>query len=136
MPEEPETTVLIVDDDEDILFMADRYLSSRGFRVITSSTPREVPRLLRRESPDVLVLDLMMPDIDGAELARFARRSVPVVFYSAADEGNLEHLTSMHPHAHIVNKGGPLSLLAETIRTAIALGVRVSMKSASEAPSS
>lgn len=132
MQAHPETTVLVVDDDDDILFMAERYLSSRGFRVITTSAPRSVPRLLTRESPDVLVLDLMMPDIDGSELARFARRSVPVVFYSAADELNLEHLAVMHPDAHVVSKGGPLSLLAETIYAALALGVRVSMTSASE----
>lgn len=127
-----QTSVLVVDDDDDVLFMADRYLSSRGFRVVTSNTPREVPRLLRRESPDVLVLDLMMPDIDGAELARFARRSIPLVFYSAADEGHLAHVALMHPHAHVVAKGGPLSLLAETIRTAIALSVNVPMNGASE----
>lgn len=122
----------MVDDDPDILFMTQLYLGSRGFHVLTTSTPREVPRLLRSETPDVIVLDLMMPEIDGSELARFVRRNIPVVFYSAADEGNLEHLTVMHPHAHVVSKGGPLSLLAETIRAALALDVRVAMHSASE----
>ena len=127
-----EPKILIVDDDPDILFMAELYLGSRGFRVVTSSAPRSVPRLLRSESPDVVILDLMMPDIDGSELARFAGRGVPVVFYSAADEGNLEHLASMHPRAHVVAKGGPLALLAETVRAALALDVHVPMQSGSE----
>ena len=130
-----ETTVLLVDDDEEILFMAGRHLESRGFRVIATSVPREVPRLLYRQRPDILVLDLMMPDIDGGELARFAGHHVPVVFYSAADEGNLAHLGEVHPRAHVVSKGGPLSLLAETIRSALTLSVHVALQSGSEMPS-
>ena len=47
-------------------------------------------------------------------------------------KGHLEHISSMHPHAHVVSKGGPLSLLAETIQAALALSVRVAMQSASE----
>ncbi len=61
-------TVLVVDDNEDILELFQRYLSPHPYRVVTAQTAHEALTLARQLHPDVITLDLMMPDQDGWDL--------------------------------------------------------------------
>jgi signal transduction histidine kinase/ActR/RegA family two-component response regulator len=65
--------VLVVDDNEDGLNMLEMLLASMGHRVVTTTHPREVVALARAERPDVCLLDIGLPDIDGLMLARMLR---------------------------------------------------------------
>jgi CheY-like chemotaxis protein len=66
-------TVLVVDDDQDARDVASHFLEGSGARVITAASADEGLRLLRRERPDVLVVDIGMPGTDGYAFIRDVR---------------------------------------------------------------
>ena len=71
MPEAP--LVLIVDDASDNREAYAEYLRFRGFRTVEAATGTEAKDLARLHSPDVILLDLRLPDIDGLEVSRYVR---------------------------------------------------------------
>ncbi len=64
------STVLAIDDEEDILGFLSTLLGTRGFRVLTARSGPEGIDVARQERPDVILLDIMMPDMDGHEVCR------------------------------------------------------------------
>jgi two-component system KDP operon response regulator KdpE len=78
-------TVLVVEDDNEIRSVLRASLAAEGFEVLTAVSLSEATALLEHAQPDVLVLDLGLPDGDGAELVRRIRRSsaLPIVIASA-----------------------------------------------------
>ncbi len=72
------TRVLVVEDDPNISDLIRTNLSARGYDVVLSADGREVERLLERERPDIVLLDLTLPDADGFELCRQIRSRSPV----------------------------------------------------------
>lgn len=84
-----EYKILLVDDEKDILNHIKQELLREGFyRVLTARTTQEAKTLFMAEKPQLLVLDIMLPDGDGYEILQFARRhaDVPVIFLTAKDE--------------------------------------------------
>ena len=79
--------ILVVDDEPPILRVVARNLEHRGFQVDTSCSRREALEAFRRRRPDVLVLDLGLPDMDGVEIIRAVRATAatPVIVLSARD---------------------------------------------------
>jgi CheY-like chemotaxis protein len=82
-------TVLIVEDDDDLAAVLVTMFEQRGLRTVRSATQHDAVEQTRRQRPDVIVLDLFLPEGDGygvvEELRRDGRlRTVPVVVYSAA----------------------------------------------------
>jgi len=65
--------ILIVDDDERILQVLMRYLSRDGYKVSTAKNGAEMHRCIKRDMPDLVILDLMLPGEDGLDLARELR---------------------------------------------------------------
>ena len=80
------TRVLLVDDEPAILRAVRTALKARDYRVLTATRGEEAVDLVAMESPDVVVLDLGLPDIDGLEVCRRVREwsSVPIIVLSAA----------------------------------------------------
>ena len=78
-------TILIVDDKLNTLRLLADYLSEKGFRVVTASDGREALYVARHEKPDLLLLDIMMPEMDGLEFMRHFRkeRGTPVIMLTA-----------------------------------------------------
>ena len=66
--------VLIVDDDPDIQRLVSYNLSQAGFDVTSAGSGRKALESIQREPPDLVVLDLMLPDIDGIEVCRTLRQ--------------------------------------------------------------
>ncbi|MFQ5801163.1 MAG: response regulator [Candidatus Hydrothermarchaeales archaeon] len=62
--------ILVVDDEEDILFILKNVLSRRGYEVREASSGEECLEMLEKEKPDLIFMDIMMPGIDGWEVAR------------------------------------------------------------------
>ena len=88
MTREPEAKVLVVDDEAYIADLLSTGLSFVGFDVRTAGGGQEALSLVRDWRPDLLVLDVMMPGVDGFEVTRRLRaegRSVPVLFLTARD---------------------------------------------------
>ena len=81
-------TILVADDDQKLLKMVCRTLIYEGYQVVTAENGREALAKLETEPPDLIVLDWMMPELDGLELLhrlRAARDEVPVLMLTARD---------------------------------------------------
>ncbi|MGQ9654896.1 MAG: response regulator, partial [Thermodesulfobacteriota bacterium] len=83
--------ILVVEDEEDLLDLIDYNLRQAGFRVLRAADGQEGLRLAQREKPDLVILDLMLPKMDGKEVCRRIRqgeqtRLVPVVMVTAKSE--------------------------------------------------
>ncbi|MBX3030134.1 MAG: response regulator transcription factor [Chloroflexi bacterium] len=78
-------TILVVDDAPDIRRLTSDYLTHAGFRVLTAGTAESALRITRTERPDLVVLDLGLPDGDGLDVARAIRRtsSLPIIMLTA-----------------------------------------------------
>ncbi|QEX15103.1 DNA-binding response regulator [Hypericibacter terrae] len=81
-------TVLVIDDEPPIRRLLRTTLTAQDYRVIEAADGQEGLNLLRHEKPDVLVVDLGLPDIDGLELIRMIRAEspVPIVVLSSRDD--------------------------------------------------
>ncbi|MFN2222835.1 MAG: response regulator [Chloroflexota bacterium] len=83
--------VLVIDDDPGILKLVDRTLGSRGYEVYTAANGIEGLNRVQATKPDIVILDKVMPDIDGFEVARRLRREpdfahIPIVILTGASQ--------------------------------------------------
>ncbi|MEN4041671.1 MAG: response regulator transcription factor [Anaerolineaceae bacterium] len=80
--------ILVVDDEPKVARLARDYLEKNGFRVVTASDGQSALATARREKPDLVILDLMLPHIDGREVCRILRREsdVPIIMLTALSE--------------------------------------------------
>jgi len=85
--------ILVVDDDRDIVRLVRSYLEKAGYQVLTAYDGESALRLLRSEKPQLLILDLMLPDRDGWDVARLVRAdsniaATPIIMLTARVEDN------------------------------------------------
>ena len=83
--------VLIVDDDPDILVLVSYHMQLEGYEALRAGTGRQALEIVSQENPDLIILDLMLPDLDGIEVCRNLRRdensrNIPVIMLSARTE--------------------------------------------------
>lgn len=95
----PIHTVLVADDEPDIVEMISRIMIKRRFHVLRASTGEEALSLIRQERPDFVLLDVLMPRMDGVTVCRSVRedadlRELPIVLVSALPEAELEKRAS------------------------------------------
>jgi DNA-binding response OmpR family regulator len=78
-------TILIADDDKKIVDLVTLYLKRDGYNVLPAYDGREALDLTRRKQPDLVVLDLMMPELDGMDVCRLLRAesAVPIIMLTA-----------------------------------------------------
>ena len=81
-------TILLVDDDPSILEVAGFAVARAGFRTITARDGKEALALARSERPDLMVLDIVMPELDGVDVCRQLRAEteIPIIFLSSMDD--------------------------------------------------
>lgn len=77
--------ILVIDDETNISDLAKMYLTKESFEVITADDGHEGLRLFRTRKPTLIVLDLMLPGVDGLEICRQVRResSIPIIMLTA-----------------------------------------------------
>src|SRR5437016_6011126 len=83
--------VLIVDDDPDIVRLVSYNLAQSGFEPVHANTGREALAIVEKQPPDLIILDLMLPDVDGIEVCRSLRshdisEHIPIVMLTARSE--------------------------------------------------
>jgi CheY-like chemotaxis protein len=88
---DPKQKIFIVEDDTDLSDMLTAYFRVQGYEVSNATRGEDAVRLIIEESPDIVVLDIRLPDIDGYEVCRRLRRSrrtssVPVIFLTEKRE--------------------------------------------------
>jgi DNA-binding response OmpR family regulator len=80
--------ILIVDDDQNILRLYKEELEEEGYNIVTASNGQEALEQFDRESPDLVTLDILLPDIDGIKLLRQMkerRPRMPIIMSTAYD---------------------------------------------------
>jgi len=99
-----EELILVVDDEEDIQELVSYTLSKIGFKVLGAATGEEAVRMSRDHSPDLIILDLMLPGIDGLDVCRILKAdpqtgSIPVLMLTAKGE-EADIITGLELGAH------------------------------------
>ena len=91
-------SILLIDDDAEVLEMNGKYLTSQGFKVLTSSNPITGLHLAKTKKPDLIILDVMMPGMDGYELCIKIREfsNVPIIFLTgkASEDDRIKGLVT------------------------------------------
>jgi DNA-binding response OmpR family regulator len=108
-------TVLIADDEPKIVRLVAAYLEREGHRTLRASTGRQALELFRAHRPDLAVLDVMMPEIDGIEAARAMLREtdLPVIFLTArSDEADRVAGLELGADDYVVKPFSPRELAA------------------------
>ena len=80
--------ILIVDDDQNILRLYKEELEEEGYLIVTASSGQEAMEQFERESPDLVTLDILLPDVDGIKLLRQMKEKrprLPVIMSTAYD---------------------------------------------------
>ena len=83
-------SILIAEDDSDIRGLLRLYLESEGYRVLEAEDGAQALTLAREETPDMAILDVMMPKLNGYELTRALRKfsDIPILILSAKSQDN------------------------------------------------
>ncbi|NMC79750.1 MAG: response regulator transcription factor [Chloroflexi bacterium] len=81
-------TILVVDDQASVRQLLQEYLTEQGFRVLTATDGQNALYMARHETPDLILLDIMMPKMDGYQFLRQYRmeRQTPVIIITAREE--------------------------------------------------
>ena len=81
----PETNILVIDDEKEIAELVEIYLVSDGYKVFKASSAQEGFDILDKENIQLILLDIMMPGMDGLEMCRIIRetRNIPIIMLSA-----------------------------------------------------
>ena len=107
--------ILVVDDEPKIVKLARDYLEKNGFRVISAGDGNTALAMARREKPALIVLDLMLPGLDGLDVCRILRREsdVPIIMLTARSEES-DQLIGLELGAddYIVKPFSPRALIA------------------------
>lgn len=88
MTDKIENTILLVEDDEELAQWTKEYLSNKGFAVTVTSSGKEAVQLIINHPPDLVLLDGMLPDLDGLDVCRQVRPDYhnPIIMLTARDE--------------------------------------------------
>lgn len=80
--------ILVVDDEAKIVDLIRLYLEKDDYQVITAGAGRQAVELFQKEKPDLMVLDIMLPGMDGLEICRAVRRQsgIPIIMLTARNE--------------------------------------------------
>ncbi len=108
-------TILLVDDEPKIIKIARDYLERGGFRVLATGDGRDVLPMVRRERPDLIVLDLALPEMDGLDVTRALRKEseVPIIMLTArVDEADRLVGLELGADDYIVKPFSPKELVA------------------------
>ena len=81
-------TILVIDDEDDNLFIMTEYLELECKKILLENRPEKVMALAERQQPDIILLDICMPEMDGYEVCRHLKtnpqtQAIPVIFLSS-----------------------------------------------------
>jgi DNA-binding response OmpR family regulator len=107
--------ILVVDDEPKVIRLTRDYLEKNGFRVVTAAEGQSALTTARHKKPDLIILDLMLPGMDGREVCRILRREsdVPVIMLTALGE-EIDQVTGLEIGAddYITKPFSPRALVA------------------------
>jgi CheY-like chemotaxis protein len=102
------TKILLVDDEPDIIYLVKKILEKGGYEVVEAYGGKEALKMTESEDPDLVLLDIMMPDLDGWDVSRTLKsredtKHIPVVMLSvrSSSDSRLKSREYAHADAHI-----------------------------------
>jgi DNA-binding response OmpR family regulator len=108
-------TILVVEDEASISEVVSLYLKRAGFNVLTAPDGRQAMTLFERQQPDFVILDLMLPEVDGLSLTRWLRdrSNVPIIMLTARRE-EIDRITGLEMGAddYVVKPFSPQELVS------------------------
>lgn len=111
-------TILCVDDDAINRLVISHMLKPLGYQVVLAASGKEALHLLQQTSPDLVLLDILMPEMDGFETAAAIRKKsfgMPIVFISAGVHEQLQHQMDTLAIAYFISKPVEKNLLLRII---------------------
>ena len=114
-------TILVVDDERPLLTLLSEYLASKGFQVLTARDGQAGLEVARSARPDLIVLDVMLPRLDGYAVARALKgdpgtATIPIIIFStrvsAADQAAFK---AAGAEVHVLKPFDPEQLLAKIL---------------------
>jgi DNA-binding response OmpR family regulator len=114
--------ILVVDDDPRLLHIVEMYLSIEGYDVVTAENGEDGLKEVESARPDLVILDIMMPGMDGIEACRRIRtnaetQSVPVVMFSALSSDDDVERARLAGANHLITKPFNLVGLGSVVNT-------------------
>lgn len=100
--------ILLVEDDKDLLFLMSKKLTDAGFDVVTSETGSDALERVTKDVPELVLLDILLPDIDGLtvldEISKNpTTKDLPVIILSnLADQGSLDQAAAIGKYEYLI----------------------------------
>jgi CheY-like chemotaxis protein len=115
-------TVLLVDDDRFVREAVGEFLHEQGYQVRLALDGLEALQAVRADPPDFLVLDLVMPKVDGGRLCRYLRedsllRHIPIIVFSALAARDIVGMQEVSADAYVAK--GPLPIVTKNLLAAL-----------------
>lgn len=111
----PETSILVVDDDKEIADLVEIHLVSDGYQVYKANSAKEGMEIFEKEDIDLMILDIMMPEVDGLTMCNMVREksNLPIIMLSAKST-DLDKIVGLSNGAddYVIKPFNPLELMA------------------------
>ena len=112
--------ILLLDDSAITLEMEKAVLEERGYQVATASNLLEFQQLMERFAPDVILTDLMMPDISGKDIVRvlkqdFHTEKIPIILFSSKADDELEQIAEQAGADGFLSKSHGIEKLGDMV---------------------
>lgn len=112
-------TILIVDDEQDMLYAVKLLIVANNYEVLTAKDGQEALETARRENPDLIILDLMLPKLDGYKVCRMLKfdnkyKTIPIIMFTArAQKGDEQLGYEVGADAYVAKPFDPGKLLSK-----------------------
>lgn len=111
----PEASILVVDDDKEIADLVEIHLVSDGYQVYKANSAKEGMEIFEKEDIDLMILDIMMPEVDGLTMCNMVREksNLPIIMLSAKST-DLDKIVGLSNGAddYVIKPFNPLELMA------------------------
>lgn len=112
--------ILIVEDDKDFLFILQTDLRNAGFSVVVAEDGQAGLDAVQEEKPDLVILDILMPKMDGIEVARHLKEKgveVPIIFLTnMSDLDHISKATETAPSDYIIKSDVPVDKIVAEVK--------------------
>lgn len=114
--------ILLVEDDKDLLFLMSKKLTDAGFDVVTSETGSDALERVTKDMPELVLLDILLPDIDGLtvlnEISKNPKtKDLPVIILSnLADQGSLDQAAAIGKYEYLIKAKTDLNDVVEHVK--------------------
>lgn len=114
--------ILLVEDDSDLLFLMNKKLTDAGFDVVTSETGADALERVVKDTPELVLLDILLPDIDGltvlSEISKNPKtKDLPVIILSnLADQGSFDQAAAIGKYEYLVKAKTDMNELVKHVK--------------------